>query len=182
VTHTELAKCWTTLGDAAASTLNKYGHSTTAQTELISMRRVVDVLGVQAKVAVCHPDGAIAEPLGFCIYYEHAKTVFIRWIGFDTSKLRDVEEYYNTLFYTQIERAASAGIRWIHAGATTPAAKALRGAELRPLWLLDLTADSPLDDVSDAIIEHNHSMLEELHADPRTTKAVAPAEDWTAFG
>lgn len=181
VTHRALAECWSALGPAAASLLHKYGHDTTPETELVSIRRAVDILGPQARVAICHDVDSPDDPIGFCIYYERAHTVFIRWVGFDNDRLRGAKEYFNTLFYTQIQRAESVGTRWIHGGATTPAAKALRGAQLRPLWLVDLTANSPLTTAGPAIRQHNTAMLDDLKSDPRTSEALAPAGEWTAF-
>lgn len=181
ISHLPLADCWHTLGASAASTLAKYGHSTTPETEMVSMRRAVDILGDKARVAVCHRPDDAARPVGFCIYYESAGKVLIRWVGFDNDRLSGLEEYFNVLFYTQVRRAPDLRTRWIHAGATTQAAKALRGAELRPLWMLDLTAGSPLARAADEVRAYNRRFLERFLDDPRTAGALSPIEDWEAF-
>ncbi|WP_329030889.1 MULTISPECIES: peptidogalycan biosysnthesis protein [unclassified Streptomyces] len=181
ISHLALADCWHTLGTPAASTLAKYGHSTTPETEMVSMRRAVDVLGDKARVAVCHRPGDAEHPVGFCIYYESADKILIRWVGFDNDRLSGLEEYFNVLFYTQVRRAPDRRTRWIHAGATTQAAKALRGAELRPLWMLDLTADSPLALATDDVHAHNRRFLQRFLDDPRTAGALSPREDWELY-
>lgn len=181
VSHVQLEECWWKLGLPAASLLQKYGHTTTPETELVSLRRAADVLGPLARVALCHPHDAPDDPIGFCIYYDWFDVVYIRWAGFDTARLRNVEEYYNTLFYSQIERAGDANAQWIHAGATTASAKALRGCELRPLWLVDLTADSPLKHAGQAISKHNAEWRGKLSGDARTAGALTACTDWTAF-
>lgn len=126
IMHTALAECWHRLGVPAASTLRKYGHHTTPETELVSLRRVVEVLGDRARVAVCYRDDEDADPLGFCIYYRAGDQVLIRWIGFDNDRLLGVEEYFNVLFYTQVKRAPASGVRvdprrCHHAGGEGPA-------------------------------------------------------------
>lgn len=180
IEHMPLSRCWTRLGNPAASTMRKYGHHVTPESELSSMEHVVEVFGDEAKVAVCHRDGD-TEPVGFCIYYRHGDTIFIRWAGLDNDRLAGVEEYFSLLYYTQVKRAPGNGTRWIHAGATAHAAKALRGALLRPLWLLDLTEDSPLSCAGDAVRRHNASLYERLADDPRIVRALQPMGDWTGF-
>jgi hypothetical protein len=181
IAHMALADCWQDLGVPAASTLAKYGHHTTPETELVSLRRVVDVLGDKARVAVCHRGDEGRRPVGFCIYYHSGDKILIRWIGFDNDRLVGVQEYFNLLFYTQVIRAPALGVRWIHAGATTQAAKALRGAELRPLWMLDLSEDSPLAHGRDQVREHNRRVLDGFLSDSRTAGALRPRQEWEAY-
>uniref|UniRef100_A0AAU2VKQ2 GNAT family N-acetyltransferase n=1 Tax=Streptomyces sp. NBC_00008 TaxID=2903610 RepID=A0AAU2VKQ2_9ACTN len=177
IEHLPLSACVEKLGKAAASTLWKYGHQTTPETELISLRRVAEILGDLASVAVCWLEEG--DPLGFCIYYQWGDTVYLRWAGFDYERLAGSAEYFNLLYYSQIQRSPETGIRWIHAGATAQAAKALRGAELRPLWMLDLGADSPHERGADQVREHNARMRKELLDDPRT--AASLTGDWAGL-
>ena len=181
IVHTALAECWHRLGVPATSTLRKYGHHTTPEIELVSLRRVVEVLGDRARVAVCYREDEHEDPLGFCIYYRVGNQVLIRWIGFDNDRLLGVEEYFNVLFYTQVKRAPASGVRWIHAGATTQAAKALRGAELRPLWMIDISEDSPLAKNRQDVRRHNRRVMQGFLDDPRTAGALNSQEEWAAF-
>jgi hypothetical protein len=174
-----LADCVEQIGVAAAATLHKYGHETTPETELVSLRRVVEWMGDAARVSVLSVgDGA---PVGFCIYYVWGETVYLRWAGFDYDRLVGSAEYFNLLYYNQVRRAPERGVRWIHAGATAQAAKALRGAELRPLWLLDLTEDSVLATAAEQVRQHNAGVHARFADDPRTAPALVPGEDWATF-
>lgn len=181
VSHVALKECWQLLGEASVSLLRKYGHDATLEGEFACMRHMIDELGDRARVAVCHESGAFEKLSGFCVYYEHGDTVYLRWPGFDRTRLRGVYEYFNTLFYSQIERARETGIRWLHAGAAASPAKALRGARLRPLWLVDLSTESPLSQATTQIEHHNRTVLAEFLADRRTANAVEPLREWTAF-
>lgn len=175
IQHVPLAEVCDQLGPAAAGLLRKYGHETTPEAEVIELRCVAESMGDAARVAVCYLGGG--DPVGFCIYYVWADVVFLRWAGFDYSRLAGVAEYFNVLYYSQVKRAPELGIRWIHAGASALPAKALRGAELRPLWLLDLTEGSVLERSADQVRQHNARLHAEFAADPRTASALR-GFDW----
>lgn len=176
IVHLPLAECVEQLGLPAAATLRKYGHYTTPETELVSLRRTVEHLGDSARVAVCQLRAG--EPLGFCIYYVRGDTIFIRWVGFDYDRLVGAAEYFHLVFYDHVKRAPELGVRWIHVGVTSPEAKALHGAELRPLWLLDLSADSVLSAVPDQVRSHNARLLEKFAGDSRTSSALTSRDAW----
>lgn len=166
------------LGHASAATLRKYGHRTTVAAEVVSLRRVAESMGDAARVSLCIlPTG---DPVGFCIYYLWADTVFLRWGGFDYERFVGdrAAEYFNVAYYCQVELAPERKVYWIHPGPTAPAAKALRGAELRPLWLLDLSEDSMLARCADQVRRHNHRMYERLASDPRTASAMVSDDLW----
>lgn len=176
ISHMPLAECADRLGGASAATLRKYGHETTVSDEAASIRRVADCMGEAARVAVCSlADG---DPIGFCIYYVWADTVFLRWAGFDYERLVGAAEYFNLLYYSQVKRAPEGRVRWIHAGATAHAAKALRGAELRPLWLLDLSEDSVLARCAEQVREHNVRLYARFADDPRVASALVSDVLW----
>lgn len=176
IEHAPLAELAGQLGEASAGTLHKYGHETTVTDEVAALRQVAASLGDLARVAVCRLPGR--EIAGFCIYYEWAGTVFVRWAGFRYDLLIDVAEYFNLLYYCHIRRAPERGVRWIHAGTTSLPGKVLRGAELRPIWLLDLAADSPLIGAGPAIRRHNQAVHADLAADPRLAAALVPDPLW----
>jgi uncharacterized protein len=87
------------------------------------------------------------------------------------------------LYYDQIELAAERGVRWIHAGIKSPEAKARRGAELRPLWLVDLAEDSVLAQaqVSGQVRQHNMRGYQRLVEDGQTAAALVDRDSWEAF-
>ena len=180
ITHMPLSECYESLAVAAASTQSKYGNAGSPEDYLATLRRYVDGMGIAAKVAVCSRRGD--HPVGFCIYFVWGDTVFLRWCGFDYKRLVDgAAEYFNLLYYDQVELAAERGVRWIHAGIKSPEAKARRGAELRPLWLVDLAEDSVLAQVSDQVQQHNMRGYQRLVEDGQTSAALVDRDSWEAF-
>lgn len=165
-------ECWQQLGELASATQAKYGHDTSPDVELTSLRNHAECMGAAARVSLLHaPDGIV----GFCIHYVWHDTMALRWIGLDYDRLSDAREYFNLCYYSNIERADELGVRWLHAGVKSVDAKARRGALLRPLWLLDLTENSVLADAADtadAVRAHNAAYYTALKSNPITAKAV----------
>jgi hypothetical protein len=179
VRHLPLSECYEQLAWPAAATLVKYGFKADPAIELISLRRHVTCLGETARVVVCSlGDG---DPLGFCIYYVWDDTIYIRWAGFDYDRLAGAAEYFNLLFYEQIKQAADLGVRWIHAGVAATEAKVHRGAQLLPLWLVDLSENSVLDRDSERVRRHNRRLYERFATDQRITGALVDDEAWQGF-
>jgi hypothetical protein len=170
ITHLPLAEAYEQLAVAAAATLTKYGHDAQAEGERLALRSHAVHMVDAAKVAVCSLGGG--DPVGFCLYYVWADTIFLRWAGFDYSRLAGAAEYFNVVLFSQIELAAELGLRWVHAGVKSTVAKALYGARLHPLWLVDLTRDSVLASVPGEVRRHNASVHEQLLGDPRTASAL----------
>ncbi|HEY1617857.1 MAG TPA: GNAT family N-acetyltransferase [Streptosporangiaceae bacterium] len=179
ITYAPLADCYEKAAPLAASTHAKYGIPGDAEHYARVMRTQGEAMGDAAQVALCSLDGN--DPVGFCIFYMWRDSLFIRWAGFDYDRLTRAAEYFNLVLYNQISLAASAGLRWIHAGVKSTASKALRGAELRPLWMLDLTEDTPLAHHDQAIRASNARQYADLTNDPRTTAAIADPEEWLEF-
>jgi uncharacterized protein len=179
VAQLPLADCYQELARLAACTLSKYGHSGSAADHLVTLRKHVDHMGDRARVAVCSRGGS--DPVGFCVYYVCGDTIFLRWAGFDYQRLAGAAEYFNLVYYSQIRLAGALGARWLHAGIKATEAKALRGAQLRPLWLLDLTEASPLDGCADLVRAHNRRRYEELAGDGRTAAALTDPAAWRVF-
>jgi len=178
VTHLPLADCHERLAPLAAGTQAKYGHSAPEAFWGSLLRLHVESMGRAARVAVCWRGG---DPVGFCLYYVWGETLYLRWAGFDYGRLAGAAEYFNLVYYAQVMRAPQLGVRWIHAGIKAAEAKALRGAELRPLWLVDLAEDSALASRRDAVREHNLRTYVRLLADGRTRAAVRDRDSWLAF-
>ena len=180
IIHMPLSECYDKLAVAAASTQSKYGNAGSPEDYLAALRRYADGMGVAAKVAVCSRRGD--HPVGFCIYFVWGGTVFLRWCGFDYKRLiGGAAEYFNLLYYNQIELAEERGVRWIHAGIKSPEAKARRGAELRPLWLVDLVEDSVLTRVTDQVRQHNMRGYQRLVEDGQTAAALVDRDSWQVF-
>lgn len=145
---------WTeVVGQLLTNTETKYGHSSDPAGRRKFLRRQAERLGAAARVLLCSPPGG--SPVGYCLYYVWGDTLFLRSAGFDYERLRGAAEYFNLVYYLPVRIAAEAGARWIHAGIEAAEAKALRGAQLRPLWMLDLSEDSVLTAHADAIRSAN---------------------------
>ncbi|AQZ62383.1 unnamed protein product [[Actinomadura] parvosata subsp. kistnae] len=175
VKHLPLAECVGSLAVPAAKTLAKYGIDTDPDTELVALNSHAEHMGEAARVAVCFRDGG--EPVGFCLYYVGTDAIFLRWAGFDYDRLSGAHEYANVVLASQLDLAAELGLRWVHAGVQAPAAKALYGARLRPLWLLDLSPDSVLAAAAEQVRRHNAQFCRRLREDPRTGGAL-DLETW----
>jgi hypothetical protein len=170
IEHMPLRESIDLLGGLPSATLAKYGHDNDPVEELRALRHHVECMGDAAVTALCwNADDVL---VGFCLYYVWLDTIFLRWAGFDYRRLLGAGEYFNICYYAQIERAEQLGVRQLHAGVKSAEAKALRGAVLRPLWLLDLTEDSPLGAQESRIRRHNGEALRRLVTDPRTADAV----------
>jgi uncharacterized protein len=175
IQHLPLRECSTAIAPLAVRTESKYGFHAGTEEDLDTFRNHERCLGDAAMVALCTLDEI---PVGFCLYYVWRDTIFLRWAGFDYSRLRNAYEYFNLLYYEQLRWAAERGIRWIHAGIKAMKAKVLRGAIIRPLWLLDLAATSPLVGAERAVHDHNAAFLDELLADGALANGIADRAEW----
>ena len=180
IQHRPLADCYDRLAPLAEATQSKYGYAGGPEVHLAILRRHVECMGAAARVAICHRgDG---DPVGFCVYYVWEGTLFLRWAGFDYSRLAKAAEYFNLVYYDPIMLAPELGVRRLHAGIKAPEAKALRGAELRPLWLVDLTEGSALGRRRDAVRDHNVRAYERLVAAVPVESGFGDENAWLAFG
>jgi uncharacterized protein len=175
IQHLPLRECSAAIAPLAVRTEAKYGFEAETEDDLASFHNHEQCLGDAAMVALCTLEDI---PVGFCLYYVWQDTIFLRWAGFDYSRLRNAYEYFNVLYYEQLRWAAGRGVRWIHAGIKASKAKVLRGAVLRPLWLLDLAAASPLVNAEQAVHDHNAAFLDELLADSTLAKGIADRGEW----
>jgi len=175
IQHLPLRECSTAIAPLAVGTESKYGHDYDAEEDLATFRNHERCLGDAAMVALCTLDD---DPVGFCLYYVWRDTIFLRWAGFDYTRLHNAYEYFNVVYYEQFRWAAERNIRWMHAGMKAVKAKVLRGAVIRPLWLLDLGATSPLVGAESAVHKHNVAFLDELLADNVLVGAIADRAEW----
>jgi hypothetical protein len=178
ITHVGLADCYDRLPPVAESMAVKYGYPGRASDFLAEFTTYLRTTGPSARVALCEHDGRLT---GFCLYYVQGDVVFLRWASFDYAHLTGTQEYFNVSYYSQVRIAGEVGARWLHAGKSALAAKVLRGAELRPLWLLDLTPGSPLEAAAAEVRRHNAGRLAALAADPVTGPAGAQPAEWRRY-
>ncbi|BCJ55993.1 hypothetical protein Asp14428_74680 [Actinoplanes sp. NBRC 14428] len=170
VRHRILAECWEEVSWLLDRSLLRYGRPSDVTPIAESFRRQGELAGSRAEVVLCARPGE--PPVGFCMYFRSGDTVYLRALGFDHARLTpSAAEYFNLAYYLP---ARLPGVRRLHVGTETAPAKALRGATLRPLWLLDLSEDSVLAGHDDEIRDHNRALLTGLR---ESSPAVAGALD-----
>lgn len=177
VDHRTLAESWSDVARLVARSLSRYGVTVDDVASMAESFRKQGVLaGSRAEVVLCSRNGE--PPVGFCLYYRWGDTVYLRALGFDHDRLASAAEYFNLTFYIP---AQVPGVRWMHAGTGTAQGKALRGARLRPLWLLDLSEDSPLTGYDEEIREHNRALLTGLRDHSDVVRDAMEYELWEPY-
>lgn len=175
VEDTTLARCSEIAGRLISLTEARYGHSTPAEQHAANLARQAAAMGASARVLLCRRGH---EVVGYSCYYLSGDVLYLRSVGFDHARLVGAAEYFNLAYYLLIRIAGEAGARWLHAGIEGTEAKALRGAELRPLWLLDLSERSPLLGHEAETERHNARMSAELAAGSAAiAKAMTEPDD-----
>jgi hypothetical protein len=180
VSHAKLADHYRDLGELAAATLNRYGFRTEPETELAALENHAKTLPEDATVALCRT--AAGEIAGFCLYYSWRGTVFVRWVGFDYELLRDASEYFNLMYYSTFHRGVETGAQWLHAGIGNIVSKAFRGAELRPLWLVELSGGAALANAAEKIRQHNTELHRQYADNPKTAPNLVSSAQWDLGG
>ncbi|WP_051966858.1 GNAT family N-acetyltransferase [Kitasatospora mediocidica] len=140
-----------------AQTGRRYGGTVDPVALAAEFRLQETLLGVPGEVLLCRDQDGRA--IGFSLLYHWGDTFYLRAAGFDYDRLPGVTEYFNLVYYLPLEIAAERGARWLHAGIKASQAKAMRGAELRGLWLLDLSPDSPLHGREQQVHRANQAFL-----------------------
>lgn len=133
-----LADCWEQAGELLANVERKYGRpSDPAHWKQIT-RRQGERLNDRGVVFACRRGAAL---VAFCLAYPWGGCLHERMIGFDYDSLENACEYFNMAFYVPLAHAYAAGLRKVHLGRESYAAKVFRGARLSPLWSLELDHD-----------------------------------------
>ncbi len=180
VRRESLAACVHRLPPLAVELARKLGYDPSPERFVAEFGDYVAVFGDAARVVLCEDDaGAL---VGFCMYFVWGDTIWLRWSAFDYPRLSGGNaEYFNVGYYRQIHLAGEIGATRLHAGKKAIEAKVLRGARLRPLWLLDLGERSPLSAEEGRVREHNARLLKELEDDRLTGKAIADRAEWAQY-
>jgi uncharacterized protein len=180
VWHDALPNCYERLPPLAVELAKKTGFDPTPARFEAEFSRYVEATGDAAKVVLCEDgDGTL---MGFCIYYLWGGTIYLRWGAFNYPKLSGGSaEYFNICYYNQVRLAGEVGAHRLHAGKKVIDAKVLRGARLRPLWMLDLSERSPLAAHAGQVRGHNARLLHELATASVTAKALADRAEWEVF-
>ncbi|MFE9094262.1 GNAT family N-acetyltransferase [Streptomyces sp. NPDC007264] len=176
VEHRTLAESWQDVARLVARSLLRYGRTVDVAPMAESFREQAELAGSRAEVVLCSRPGE--PPVGFCLYYRWGDTVHLRALGFDHDRLASAAEYFNLTYYIP---ARLPGVRRLHAGTETAEGKALRGAALRPLWLLDLSEDSPLAGYDEEIRDHNRALLGRLRDSSPAISAALEYDLWEPY-
>ncbi len=176
VEHRILRDAYEDVGRLAARTEQRYGIDGSAEAYVEAFRKHAELAGDRAEVLLCSVGDEPA--VGCCLYVRDGDTVYLRAVGFDYERLRGAAEYFNLAYYLP---ARMPGVRWLHAGIATPDGKAMRGAELRPLWLVDLTPGSPLEGCDEQVRAHNAAFRDGLAASSPAVARAVGTEEWKAF-
>ncbi|MER7155093.1 GNAT family N-acetyltransferase [Streptomyces lydicus] len=171
-----LAESWQDVARLLARSLLRYGRTVDVAPMAESFRKQGELAGSRAEVALCSRPGE--PPVGFCLYYRWGDTVYLRGLGLDHDRLASAAEYFNITYYMA---ARLPGVRRIHAGTETSEGKALRGAKLRPLWLLDLSEGSPLAGYDEEIREHNRALFTRLRDSSPAVSDALGYELWEPY-
>ncbi|MFF3350336.1 peptidogalycan biosysnthesis protein [Streptomyces sp. NPDC002779] len=175
-TELALSECYQEAALMSQGTQARYGQPADAGVLAESLRVQAEAMGDAARVLMCARGDE--SPVGFLLFYRHGDSTFLKGAGFHYDRLVNVAEYFNLVYYEPIRDALRAGRRWLHAGISSADAKAMRGAEIRPLWMLDLFGDGA---ANEAIRAYNAAQLLEL-TDTSTAVAKAVVEDqWLEF-
>jgi len=95
------------------------------------LERLARAIGERARAVVVESGGQL---MGFCILLEHQADLHAYKIGFDSDRARRCGIYFNIGYYEPLRYAMANGLRRLHLGPGSLAAKLLRGARLEPRY------------------------------------------------
>ncbi|WP_136520704.1 GNAT family N-acetyltransferase [Cellulomonas telluris] len=155
-----------------ARTQERYGHPAPVGPLTASLRAQAAATGDRAEALVLRRDG---RAVGFVSFYAQGDTLYLRALGVDHEATAGEPAYFALAFHWPVRLAYERGLRAVHLGIESAEAKVLRGARLRPLWLVDLVPASARQ--RSAAVRHGERVLSELEASRVLGHAVDRA-DW----
>jgi uncharacterized protein len=176
VVHSTLRQSYQDVARLMARTEGRYGRVVDVPALTESFRQQGELAGDHAEVLLCSIDDE--PPIGCCLFYRWHDTIFLRAVGFEYEKLRKATEYFNLTYYLP---ARLPGVRRLHAGTGSPEAKAMRGAKLEPLWLLDLAWSSTLSACDDEVRQHNRRFRAGLADSSKPIAEALDDDSWAPF-
>jgi len=159
-----LAGHWPRLGALLAAVQRKYGHPQSAAEMGQRLRRQGERLASRAVVFGCF-DGA--DLIGFALAYEWGGELALRVVGFDYERLPGADEYAQLAVHAPLRYCYAHGLRRLHLGVGSYAAKCRRGARARPLWAVTSLPAMDRDGLDRAV---------------RRLTAAMPAHESASFG
>lgn len=171
-----LSECYEEAALMSQGTQARYGQPADVSVLAESLRVQAETMGDAARVLMCGRDGE--PPVGFLLFYRWGDATFLKGAGFHYDQLVGVAEYFNLVYYEPIRDALRLGRRWMHAGIASTDTKAMRGAEVRPLWMLDVFGDAANND---AIRAYNAAQLRELTESSTAVAKAVVDDEWLEF-
>jgi hypothetical protein len=159
ITRERLKDCWQQAGQLLSNVQRKYGHDNPPSQMAEVLRRQAELLDDRAVVFACRDNG---ELIGFSLAYRWRTELALRAVGFDYQRLRGACEYAQLVIHSPLQLCYEEGLRRIHLGGASLAAKCRRGAVVRPLWALYDCARATPDEAH--LAEVAHSQRERLQA------------------
>ena len=155
----------------------KYGRLIPDEVQRAELVRQFDRFGASTVLFTCRDERGIT---GLSLALVQGGWLYLRGAGFDYPRLRGKFEYFNLSFYGPLRYCYEHGLRGVHLGPSSPAAKVERGATIRPLVsaVFDraaLVAERVGEDADREARDYWTGELRRMHAD------VDPAP-WKRFG
>ena len=164
-----------TIAPLNSQLMRKHGHA-------FSPERAAGIYGLQAQFLGEASTVLLAEDagrvIGFALRYRLDDMLYARVAGFDYS-VPNQADYFNLVFYHQLEQQAAQPTRGIHLGVNTLQAKLTRGAQPTPLYTVLVGVRQPLKVSADAVRARNlrvFTEFEERHG--RDVVGGVNAADW----
>jgi uncharacterized protein len=171
-----LSECYEESALMSQGTQARYGQPADVGVLAESLRVQAEAMGDAARVLMCARDDG--PPVGFILFYRWGDTTVLKGAGFHYDQLVDAAEYFNLVYYEPIRDALRAGRRWLHAGIASTDTKAMRGAEIRPLWMIDLFGGEA---DNDTIRAYNAAQLRGLTESSAAVAKAVVDDDWLEF-
>jgi hypothetical protein len=119
----------------------KYGHAAGEDWVRAEFDTLRETMGDGLVVFSARQDG---RTVGYLMAFRRGDVLYTRAAGFDYSAASGAFCYFNLVYYDVVRWAQRDGVRRIHYGLGTSAAKAHRGCSLLPRWAyLRLPSDAP---------------------------------------
>lgn len=131
IRRVSLLECRPHLGPLLAAVQQKYGHPQSADEMSARLRRQGEHLASRAVVFACFAGNVI---VGAALAYRWGDELVLRAVGFDYERLPGADEYAQLAVHAPLRYCYAHGIRRLHLGTASFAAKYRRGARPRPLW------------------------------------------------
>jgi hypothetical protein len=131
IRRVDLTEYWPYLGPLLAAVQQKYGHQQSADEMRARLRRQGEHLAARAVVFACFDGETI---VGFALAYQWGNELALRVVGFDYERLLGADEYAQLAVHAPLRYCYEHGLRRLHLGTASYAAKCRRGARPRALW------------------------------------------------